>query len=210
MMRRFLNAGSLVCLLATGMVATQAVRTGQGSPVDLLITHVRVVDTRSGAIAPGRVIAIRGDTIVAIGDSTRMSRFRARQIVGVSGRHVIPGLWDMHMHFGGGDTLIQENRLLLPLYLAHGVSAVRDAAGDLSSTVLAWRDSVARGSLEGPMIFTSGPKIEGKSSIWPGDTEVKSQAGVDSALDNLQRLRVDFVKLTDNTLEPDLFRYALS
>jgi imidazolonepropionase-like amidohydrolase len=59
------------------------------------------------------------------------------------------------------------------------------------------------------MIFTSGPKIEGKNSIWPGDTEVESQAGVDSALDNLQRLRVDFVKLTDNTLEPDLFRYAL-
>jgi hypothetical protein len=115
----------------------------------------------------------------------------------------------MHMHFGGGDTLIQENRLLLPLYLAHGVTAVRDAAGDLSSTVLAWRDSVARGSLEGPMIFTSGPKIEGKSSIWPGDTEVESQAGVDSALDNLQRLRVDFVKLTDNTLKPNLVLYAL-
>jgi hypothetical protein len=59
------------------------------------------------------------------------------------------------------------------------------------------------------MIFTSGAKIEGKNSIWPGDTEVETQAGVDSALDNLQRLRVDFVKLTDNTLKPDLFRYAL-
>jgi imidazolonepropionase-like amidohydrolase len=208
-MRRFLYPGSMVSLVAAGMVVTQAARTQQGIPVDLLITRARVVDTRSGAITPGHVIAIRGDTIVAIGDSTEMSRFRARRVVDVSGRHVIPGLWDMHMHFGGGDTLIQENRLLLPLYLAHGVTAVRDAAGDLSSTVLAWRDSVARGSLEGPMIFTSGPKIEGKNSIWPGDTEVESQAGVDSALDNLQRLRVDFVKLTDNALKPDLFRYAL-
>src|SRR5262249_8357300 len=130
-MRRFSNTGSIVCLFATAMVVTQAARTPQGSPVDLVITRARVVDTRSGAIAPGRVIAIRGDTIVAIGDSTEMSRFRARRIVDVSGRHVIPGLWDMHMHFGGGDTLIQENRLLLPLYLAHGVTAVRDAAGDL-------------------------------------------------------------------------------
>ena len=75
--------------------------------------------------------------------------------------------------------------------------------------MLAWRDSVARGLLDGPMIFTSGPKIEGKNSIWPGDTEVETRAGVDSALDNLQRLRVDFVKLTDNTLKPELFRYAL-
>ncbi len=137
MMRGFLDTGSMVWLVAAGVVVTQPARTRQGIPVDLLITRARVVDTRSGAITPGRVIAIRGDTIVAIGDSTEVSRFRARRTVDVSGRHVIPGLWDMHMHFGGGDTLIQENRLLLPLYLAHGVTAVRDAAGDLSSTVLA-------------------------------------------------------------------------
>src|SRR5678815_1379484 len=209
MMRKVLNAVSMVWLVAAGMVVTQAARTPQGIPVDLLITRARVVDTRSGAVTPGRVIAIRGDTIVAIGDSAEGSRFRARRVVDVAGRHVIPGLWDMHMHFGGGDTLIHENRVLLPLYLADGVTAVRDAAGDLSSTVLAWRDSIARGLLDGPMIFTSGPKIEGKNSIWPGDTEVETRAGVDSALDNLQRLHVDFVKLTDNTLKPDLFRYAL-
>jgi len=199
----------MVGLVGAGMVVTLAARTPQGTPVDLLITRARVVDTRSGVITPGRVIAIRGDTIVAIGDSAEGSRYRARQVIDAAGRHVIPGLWDMHMHFGGGDTLIAENRVLLPLYLAHGVTAVRDAAGDLASTVLAWRDSVARGLLEGPTIFTSGPKIEGKNSIWPGDTEVETEAGVDSALDNLQRLNVDFVKLTDNALKPELFRYAL-
>jgi hypothetical protein len=64
MICRLLNAGSMVCLLATGVVVTQAARTQQGIPVDLLISRARVVDTRSGAITPGRVIAIRGDTIV--------------------------------------------------------------------------------------------------------------------------------------------------
>jgi imidazolonepropionase-like amidohydrolase len=168
-----------------------------------------VIDTRTGGVTAGRAIAIRGDTVVAIVDSAQATKFRAARVVDAAGRHVIPGLWDMHMHFGGGDTLIAENRVLLPLYLAHGVTALRDAAGDLSGTVLAWRDSVARGLLDGPVIFTSGPKIEGKNSIWPGDTEVETQAGVDSALDNLQRQRVDFVKLTDNALKPELFRYAL-
>ena len=104
-MRR-LHAVSMVGLVAAGMVVTLAARTPQGTPVDLLITRARVVDTRSGAITPGRVIAIRGDTIVAIGDSAEGSRFRARQVIDAAGRHVIPGLWDMHMHFGGGDTLI--------------------------------------------------------------------------------------------------------
>src|SRR5918993_5030179 len=97
-MRR-LHAVSMVGLVATGMVVTLTAGTPQGIPVDLLITRARVVDTRSGAITPGRIIAIRGDTIVAIGDSTETSRFRARRVVDVSGRHVIPGLWDMHMHF---------------------------------------------------------------------------------------------------------------
>ncbi len=202
-------AASMVSLIAAGSVAALAASAPQESAIDLLITRARVVDTRSGAITPGRAIAIRGDTVVAIVDSTGAARFRPRRTVDAAGRHVIPGLWDMHMHFGGGDTLIHENRVLLPLYLAHGITAVRDAAGDLSTAVLAWRDSVARGLLDGPTIFTSGPKIEGKNSTWPGDTEVETRAGVDSALQNLQRLRVDFVKITDNTLSPDLFRYAL-
>ena len=181
----------------------------QGADHDLVIIRARVVDVRTGEIRAAQSIAIRGDTIVAIVDSASGTRLRTKYVVDAGGRHVIPGLWDMHMHFGGGDTLIHENRVLLPLFLAHGITGVRDAAGDLSSTVLAWRDSVARGLLDGPAIFTSGPKIEGVNSIWPGDTEVSTTAGVDSALDALQRMRVDFVKLTDNALTPDLFRYAL-
>jgi adenine deaminase len=120
MTRRSMNAVSMVGLVASGVAVTLAARAPQTVPVDLLITRARVVDTHTGAITPGRVIAIRGDTIIAIGDSTARTRFRARQVVDVAGRHVIPGLWDMHMHFGGGDTLINENRVLLPLYLAHG------------------------------------------------------------------------------------------
>lgn len=202
-----MGAGTLAL---TGLVTVSlAMLAPQGPELDLVIHRARVVDVRTGEITAGQSIAIRGDTIVAIVDSAAATRLRSKHVVDAGGRHVVPGLWDMHMHFGGGDTLIHENRVLLPLFLAHGITGVRDAAGDLSSTVLAWRDSVARGLLEGPTIFTSGPKIEGVNSIWPGDTEVSTTTGVDSALDALQRMRVDFVKLTDNALTPDLFRYAL-
>ncbi len=177
--------------------------------VDLLITNVRVVDVESGQISAPQSIATRGDTIVAIGHPRLNATVRAARTVNASGRFAIPGLWDMHMHFGGGPALIAENRALLPLYVANGVVAVRDAAGDLSGSVLAWRDSIGRGLMDGPTIFTSGPKIEGINSIWPGDIEIDTRAGVDSALDALQAMHVDFVKLTDNTLKPDLFRYAL-
>ena len=114
----------------------------------------------------------------------------------------MPGLWDNHVHFGGGAALIDENRNLLPLYLAHGITTVRDAAGDLSPSVLEWRGQVAAGTLLGPAIYTSGPKLEGIDSIWPGDLEVGSEAEVRAALDQLQAMRVDFVKITENTLTP--------
>lgn len=201
-------ASTLALLVAAVCGIAPALR-AQSRPVDLLITNVNVIDVVSGRISRGRTIALRGDTIVSLSDARSLAALRANRTIDAHGRYALPGLWDMHVHFGGGAPLIAENRALLPLYIANGIVAVRDAAGDLSESVLAWRDSVSRGLMEGPTIFTSGPKLEGINSIWPGDLEVGTKAGVDSALDKLQAMHVDFVKLTDNTLKPELFRYAL-
>ena len=46
--------------------------------------------------------------------------------------------------------------------------------------------------------------------MWKGTIEVGSEADVDAALDRLKnRDKVDFVKITDSTLKPELFLYAL-
>jgi imidazolonepropionase-like amidohydrolase len=59
--------------------------------------------------------------------------------------------------------------------------------------------------LQGPAIFTSGPKLEGYKSVWKGDIEIGTTAELHQALDSLQRLKADFVKITDNTLQPALY-----
>src|SRR5262245_46266241 len=99
----------VLALLVVVMSATLVAARPQGTSVDLLITRASVIDTRTGAVASNRTIAIRGDTVIAIVEANGTSRFRAARTVDANGRHVIPGLWDMHMHFGGGDTLIAEN-----------------------------------------------------------------------------------------------------
>ncbi len=76
--------------------------------------------------------------------------------------------------------------------------------------MLAWRAQIANGQLFGPQLFTSGAKIEGIAPVWKGTLEAGDEAGVDAALDREQRDRVDFVKITDSTLKPELFLYALS
>jgi imidazolonepropionase-like amidohydrolase len=178
--------------------------------VDLLLCNATVIDVAAGQERTGQAVAVRGDTILAVGPDAQIGRrFSAVRSIDATGQFVMPGLWDMHVHFGGGSELIEENKALLPLYVAYGVTAVRDAAADLGDSVLRWRTEVAAGRLLGPTIFTSGPKLEGYKPLWKGTIEVGTSAEVDAALDRLQAMKVDFVKITDNTLKPDIFLYAV-
>jgi imidazolonepropionase-like amidohydrolase len=177
---------------------------------DVVIRHVTIVDVEHARLLPGQAVATAGDRIVAVGMDADLARsWSAARTVDGQDRFLIPGLWDMHVHFGGGQELVEENRALLPLYVAHGITTVRDASGDLADDVLSWRRAIAEGSLRGPMLYSSGPKIEGMKPIWKGTLETGSEADVDRAIDRLKSLRVDFVKITDNTLEPELFLYAV-
>ena len=196
-----LHLAAIVLLLAAGTASA-------AEPVDVLVRDVTVIDVTDGARAAHRDIALRDGRIVAVA-ATGKSKFDARETVDGRGKFAIPGLWDMHVHFGGGESLIEENANLLPLYVAHGITAVRDAAGDLSPAVFRWRREIAAGERAGPAIFTSGPKIEGIGSIWPGDMEVGTSEQLDAAFDKLAKWKVDFVKLTDDKLSPDLFLEAL-
>jgi imidazolonepropionase-like amidohydrolase len=178
--------------------------------VDLLIDNVTVIDLHDGRLLERRNIAVRDGRIVAVGEAGGAARFQPARTIDAAGKFAIPGLWDMHVHFGGGAALIDENRDLLTLYVAHGVTTVRDAAGDLSPQVLQWREQIRTGELQGPTIYTSGPKIEGKGSIWPGDLEVANETELRAAFDQLQALHVDFVKITESALSPQLFKAALA
>ena len=176
---------------------------------DLVLQSVTVIDTYSGNLSENQSIAVIGDSIAAILNDESAKIWKAKKKVNASGKFVIPGLWDMHVHFGGGDSLITENKNLLPLYIANGVTTVRDCSADISPAVFEWKAEVNKGSLLGPNIFSSGPKIEGINSIWPGDQEIGDEAGLELALDSLETVQADFVKITDNTLSPELFELAV-
>ncbi|MEC3911967.1 amidohydrolase family protein [Sphingobium sp. CR2-8] len=179
---------------------------------DQMIRHVSIIDVEQGRTKPDQAVVWRGADIVAVGPDKAIARaWRTSGTIEGKGRFLIPALWDMHVHFGGGPALIEENKALLPLYVAHGITTVRDCSGDLPDDVLAWRGEIANGTLFGPRLLTSGAKIEGIAPVWKGTIEVGSKADVDAALTRLQqRDHVDFVKITDSTLKPDLFLYAVS
>lgn len=176
--------------------------------VDLTIQHANIVDVKNGRIIKDQTIQIKDQRIVAITSNASKS-IQSRDTWNARGKYIMPGLWDNHIHFGGGDTLIEENKALLDLFLINGVTSIRDCAADISPSVLAWKKEVQQNTLRGPSIYTSGPKIEGYKSIWVGDLEVDNSQELDQAFDSLTHLKVDFIKVTDNTLKPSLYLEAI-
>lgn len=110
----------------------------------------------------------------------------------------------MHVHLEG-TALVEDNEALLPIFLAYGITTVRDCASDLGLQVLAWRDEINTGKRIGPTIYTAGRKLEGKNSMWKGDLEIANEEELKAMLDTLDRDKVDFIKITENTLGGDLF-----
>ncbi|SDS67327.1 amidohydrolase family protein [Gramella sp. MAR_2010_147] len=172
---------------------------------DLLITHANIVDIENDSVLENKFIAINEDTIRFVGDMEEIDEFTSNEIVNTKNQYVIPGLWDMHVHFRGGDSLIEENKQLLQLFLAYGVTTVRDAGGDISQAVLKWRKQIANESINGPRIFTSGPKLDGAKPAWAGSIQIEEQTDIKKALDSLEQMDVDFVKMYDGSLSPEKF-----
>lgn len=179
-------------------------------PVDLLIPDVRVVDVEAGAVLEGRTVAVRDGRVAAVWEAGAVpAGLEADRTLPGEGRYLVPGLWDAHVHFRGGEELREANRSLLALYPVNGVTTVRDAGGDLTPALLAWRDSIAEGRLLGPRLLTSGPKLDGPEPGWPGSIALDDPGRVPAALDSLEALGADYVKLYDGSMSPEVFMAAV-
>lgn len=177
------------------------------SPIeaDLALVNVNVVDIETGEIAAAQTVLIRDRDIVAVGPADAVNLDASARIHDGEGQYLIPGLWDAHVHFRGGPSLEEDNRALLPLYIANGVTTVRDAGGDMTSAVMAWRDSIRRGELVGPDIFTPGPKLDGPTGGWDGSIRLTDPSQVPAAIDSLEALRVDYVKIYDGSVSASVY-----
>src|SRR3954469_19709358 len=93
---------------------------------DLILTQATLIDVAGGKVVKGKSLVLKGDTIIAVVDDAKLSGYAAGKTIRLPGKYLMPGLWDTHVHFGGGPALIEENRHLLALYLANGITTVRD------------------------------------------------------------------------------------
>jgi len=100
----------------------------------------------------------------------------------------------MHVHMVFGDWFPQSEEIALPLFVANGVTGVRDMGGELD-VLQRWRREISPGKLLGPRIVTSGPMLDGPKPRFPSSVAVASPEDGRKAVDDLKRRGADFIKL---------------
>ena len=169
---------------------------------DIAILNGNVINIESGDITK-RDVFIKDNRIVEITDQGLLVNYQSLKTINATSKYILPGFWDNHVHFRGGDALIGANKEFLKLFIMNGITTVRDAGGDLTLSVMKWNKKIKNGELLGPNIFTSGPKIDGPNATWAGSIIVDSYEDVSKALDSLQKLKTDFVKIYDSRISKD-------
>ena len=172
----------------------------------LAIAHVTVIDATGAAPKPDMTVIVRGGRIAQIERSSSKTP-KGAQVVDGRGKFLIPGLWDMHVHTNFGDWLPDGKELILPLFVANGITGVRDMGGDLH-LLKEWRDQIDAGTILGPRMVISGPMIDGAPPHFPASVPVSTAAEGRKAVDDLKQGGADFIKVQSYILRDAYFAVA--
>jgi len=89
-----------------------------------------VIDVTGAGSQPDMTVIIHDGRITQIQKASRKFRIDG-EVVDGHGKFLIPGLWDMHVHTNFGDWIPDGKEIILPLFVANGITGVRDMGGDL-------------------------------------------------------------------------------
>jgi imidazolonepropionase-like amidohydrolase len=184
-------------LLAVLLVAT----CGGGREVGTTVfTHVNVVPMTSETVVGDQTVLIRDGRIEAIGTAEAVPIPAGARVIRGEGAYLMPGLADMHVHTrqDWDDATVWPVHPLR-LYLAYGVTAIRDMApeGSPLTYALAWRDEIEAGTRDGPAIYASGELLYASPLADPAEIVRRNHD-----------LGFDFLKLY-SYLSPEDFRASM-
>jgi predicted amidohydrolase YtcJ len=145
----------------------------------LAITDVRIVDVERGHATAPRTVVIRAGRIVAIDPPARARIPDGAQRLDGRGRFLAPGLVDMHVHLFNNASKRPPNDWAFPLFVAHGVTSVREMAARVEQLpqVAAWNAARADGTLVAPRVVSAAVVVRGDS---PADAARQVDAAADA------------------------------
>ena len=176
---------TLLILAPFARSQTQAI-----SPDAVAITHVTIIDLKGEPPQPEMTVLIRKGKISTIGKTGQSQIPRNATQFNGTGKFLIPGLWDMHVH-------ILTPGLDFPMFIANGVLGVRNMGG-VPKDVFQWRADVASARILGPRIVACGPVVDGPRPAHPEHAiSVTTADDGRRAVQSLKQMGADFVKVYD-------------
>ncbi|HKQ57039.1 MAG TPA: amidohydrolase family protein [Candidatus Eisenbacteria bacterium] len=153
-------------------------------PAPIAFVDVSVIPMDRDTVLAHRTVIVRDGRIASIGRAATMRLDARTRRVDGRGKFLMPGLCDMHVHL----RYLRErddNPAMLKLFVANGVTTVLNLLG--LPEHLALRDSIARGGVIAPLIYTSG--------FYVNPPFVSTPFQVDSAVVDQRLAGYDFIKM---------------
>jgi imidazolonepropionase-like amidohydrolase len=130
-------------------------------------------------------VVVAGERILDVGTVDQVTVPAGARVVDATGKFLMPGLWDMHVHW--------YDKPLLKLFTANGITGVRQMFG--YPLHLEWRRELEAGMLPGPRMVIASPIIDGPRPFWPDSISVSSPDDGRKAVQRVKKYGADFVKV---------------
>jgi imidazolonepropionase-like amidohydrolase len=147
-----------------------------------------LIDATGKPPIPNSVVVIEGDRIVSAGARSTTKIPTNAKLIDVSGRFLLPGLWDMHSHFYQVE--------FGPIYLAAGITTARDVGNDIEFGT-ALRDAAKQKRGLGPRMLLAG-YIDGKNEDHSFDVQVETPEEARAAVQRYKNAGYEQIKIRDN------------
>ncbi len=169
----------------------------------LAISDVTVIDATGAPAKPNMTVIITGDRITTIVKTGEVAIPKNAQLIDGKGKFLIPGLWDMHVHTVLGS--LPER--FFPLFIANGVTGVRDMAANLG-LLKQLRKDINEGKRVGPRIV-AGQMVDGPMPVWPGlPISISDEASARQTAASVKDRGADFIKVYSLIPRPAYFALA--
>lgn len=161
-------------------------------PGSVVVRDVTLVDVDSGSLRAHTTVTVRGSLITDVANTADAKTPTDALVVDGRGRYLIPGLWDMHSHALWRPEVV---RTFLPLYVANGVTGIRDMGGQLP-ILRSVRESQGESDPLWPRVVAAGEVLDGPEPVHREiSIAVSDVASARTAVDTLARSGVDFIKV---------------
>jgi hypothetical protein len=156
--------GFSASLLASFLLAASGAPHAADLQHSIVLTHATVIDVTGGPVKPNYTVVISGDRIIEMGKSAERPVPQGSQAVDATGKFLIPGLWDMHVH-------LEDQKEYLPLFIANGVTGVRVMWG--VPIHHEWRKAIEAGQMLGPHLLIASAIVDWPVPFWPASISHK-------------------------------------